>query len=139
VSWDENLRLGPGRLGPTRRKGECSFSIDFYWDGWALARSYRYLNEDTYQIYSDRFERERIRGGPSTFHFGSRLSISPKENGSYDISWMHPTLDSTEEKYSRLDYRGAEWQPQPSRGSPAYNAHCTVGAPGRWAIDGRGS
>ena len=108
-----------------QRKGGCSFSIDFYSDGQALVRSYEYLNEDTYRIFQDRLELERIKGGPSTFPFVSRLSISPpKGNGLYDITWMNPTLNSTQENYSRLNYDGAEWQYQPSAGSRLYNAYC---------------
>jgi hypothetical protein len=121
VRWDSPRN--ENRDGRHRR-GSCSFSIDFYRDRIALVRSYQYLNEDLYQIYPDRTELEKISGGPSTFQFNSGLSITPKPNGLYDISWMNPTLNSTQENYSRLNYPGAEWQYQPSAGSPLYHAHC---------------
>lgn len=121
VTWDSPPSENRDRR---YRKGSCGFSIDFYRDGRALVRSYRYLNEDTYQIYSDRIELEKISGGPATFQFASRLSITPKANGLYDISWMHPTLNSTQEMYSRLNYPNSEWQYQPTAGSNLYDAYC---------------
>jgi hypothetical protein len=123
VTWDSPPHENRDRR---HRKGECSFSIDFYRDGRAIVKDYRYLNEDIYRsrTFPDRLELERIRGGPATFDFVSNLSVSPKGNYFYDITWTNPTLDTTQENFSRIDYRGAEWQPQPSRGAPAYTAHC---------------
>jgi hypothetical protein len=98
--------------------------MEFYSDGWALARSYRYENNDYYQVMSGRTEREHIYGGPSTFRFRSDLSISPKGNDLYDISWTNPTLDASQDDYYRFNDPGSQWQLKGTAGSQAYNAYC---------------
>ena len=123
VTWDSP----PSENRDQRhRKGECSFSIDFYSGRRAVVKDYRYLNEDIFRsrTFPDRLELERISGGPANFEFVSDLSVSPKGNYFYDITWTNPMLDVTQENFSRLDSPGTKWQRQPGRGSPAYTAHC---------------
>jgi hypothetical protein len=101
-------------------------SIEFYRDGTALVRSYRYKNEDFYRSpeYPDQLRLEVIEGGPATFRFQSGLNIAPKGNNLYDISWNNPTLDSSQNNFKRLDYPGSEWQQAPGDGSQAFTAYC---------------
>lgn len=106
-----------------QRSGWCGLSIDFYSDRIALAKNYNYQNDDIYRIYSERIERERIHGGPATFQFRSGLTISPKNNNSYDIAWQNPTLDSIQDHYYRFN-GDTQWREQSTAGSPAYNAYC---------------
>ena len=101
-------------------------SIEFYRDGTAIVRSYRYKNEDFYRSteYPDQLRREVIEGGPATFRFQSGLNIVPKGNNLYDISWNNPYLNSSQNNFKRLDYPGSDWQEAPGDGSPAYKAYC---------------
>jgi hypothetical protein len=100
-------------------------SIEFYPDGTALVRSYRYKNQDFYRSteYPDQRRREDIGGGPETFWFQSGLNIAPKGNNLYDISWNNPYLNSSRDYYKRLDDQ-SQWEAVAEPGSPAYKAYC---------------
>ena len=122
ISWDSPPNENQdGR----RRIGSCGMSIEFYRNGTALVRSYRYKNQDFYRSteYPDQRRREDIIGGPATFWFQSGLSRVPKGDSLYDISWNNPYLNSSRDNYKRLDDQ-SQWEAVPEDGSPAYQAYC---------------
>ena len=130
ISWNSPPNENRDRR---QRNGSCSLSIEFYSDGTALVRSYKYENQDTYRnrTFPDQLRLEHIHGGPSEpFQFRSDLSRVSKGNNLYDISWTNPTLDSSRDNYKRLDYPGSQWEDAPGDGSPAYKAYCVGRNPG---------
>jgi hypothetical protein len=122
ISWNSPPNENRERR---QRTGSCGMSIEFYPDGTALVRSYRYKNQDFYRSteYPDQRRREDIEGGPETFWFQSGLSRVPKGDNLYDISWNNPYLNSSRDNYRRLDDQ-SQWEAVPEDGSPAYKAYC---------------
>ena len=129
ISWNSPPNENRDRR---QRNGSCGMSIEFYPDGMALVRSYRYKNQDFYRSpeFPDQLRREDIIGGPASFWFQSGLNIVSKGNNLYDISWNNPYLNSSQNNYKRLDFPGSDWQEAPSDGSPAYQAYCVGRNPG---------
>ena len=78
-----------------QREGRCEVQIEFYKNGKAKFKKFTYFNKDTSQNSNIPNQRnvETLNGStPGVKLFDSELTIKPKGNGLYDISWTTPRL-----------------------------------------------
>jgi hypothetical protein len=123
VNWDSNVQENGRRI---HRKGECKFQFEFYTDGKALVRNFTYYNEDRTQPFPDRIDVEAIEGNVSNAVFRSNVSLTPKPNGRYDISWTNPSLTASQRSWSEYPQDRGVRRDLQGRGAPSqlYEAYC---------------
>jgi len=122
LKWDESVKENGQTI---RRTGDCSFSIEFYDDGWALAKNFRYHNEDRTQPFPDRIDVAIIHGVEKETRYLGNLKVDPiANNANYNISWTNPTIDATSSKRYEDPVSGNPVAGPETPSTGGYKAYC---------------